>query len=62
MLTDEVLLRLEHIDRSFGPVQALTDVSLDIPAGCLVVIHMVRRRRLVDADRLHGAPRVARVG
>ena len=29
----EVLLRLEHIDKHFGPVQALTDVSLDIPAG-----------------------------
>jgi ABC-type sugar transport system ATPase subunit len=31
--SDQVLLRLEHIDKSFGPVQALTDVSLDIPAG-----------------------------
>jgi ABC-type sugar transport system ATPase subunit len=30
---DEVLLRLEHIGKSFGAVQALTDVSLDIPAG-----------------------------
>jgi ABC-type sugar transport system ATPase subunit len=27
------LLRLEHIDKSFGQVQALRDVSLDVPAG-----------------------------
>ncbi|NYD42491.1 ATP-binding cassette domain-containing protein [Nocardioides panaciterrulae] len=27
------LLRLEHIDKHFGPVQALTDVSLDVAAG-----------------------------
>ncbi|GAA1974784.1 ATP-binding cassette domain-containing protein [Nocardioides panacihumi] len=27
------LLRLEHIDKRFGSVEALTDVSLDIPAG-----------------------------
>jgi hypothetical protein len=30
--------------------------------SCLVMVHMVRRRQLVDADRLHGAPRVARTG
>ena len=30
--------------------------------SCLVMVHMVRRRRLVDADRLHGAPRVVRAG
>jgi ABC-type sugar transport system ATPase subunit len=27
------LLRLEKISKSFGPVQALTDVDLDVPAG-----------------------------
>jgi ABC-type sugar transport system ATPase subunit len=27
------LLRLEGISKSFGPVQALTDVSFDVPAG-----------------------------
>jgi ABC-type sugar transport system ATPase subunit len=27
------LLRLEKITKSFGPVQALTDVDLDVPAG-----------------------------
>jgi ABC-type sugar transport system ATPase subunit len=27
------LLRLEGIDKNFGPVQALVDVSLDVPAG-----------------------------
>jgi ABC-type sugar transport system ATPase subunit len=27
------LLRLEEIDKNFGPVQALVDVSLDVPAG-----------------------------
>jgi len=27
------LLRLEHIDKRFGAVQALTDVTLDVPAG-----------------------------
>jgi hypothetical protein len=30
--------------------------------SCLVVLHMVRRRSLVDADRLHGVPRSARAG
>jgi ABC-type sugar transport system ATPase subunit len=29
----EPLLRLERIDKNFGPVQALVDVSLDVPAG-----------------------------
>ncbi|HSS09154.1 MAG TPA: ATP-binding cassette domain-containing protein [Acidimicrobiales bacterium] len=29
----EPLLRLEGIDKNFGPVQALIDVSLDVPAG-----------------------------
>ena len=28
-----MLLRLEHIDKHFGPVQALTKVDLDVPAG-----------------------------
>jgi ABC-type sugar transport system ATPase subunit len=32
-VTDPVLLRLEHIDKRFGPVQALTDVTLEVPAG-----------------------------
>ena len=32
-MSDDVLLRLDHIDKFFGPVQALTDVSLDVPAG-----------------------------
>ena len=27
------LLQLEHVDKYFGQVQALTDVSLDVPAG-----------------------------
>jgi ABC-type sugar transport system ATPase subunit len=30
---DGPLLQLENIDKHFGPVQALTDVSLDVPAG-----------------------------
>ena len=30
---DTPLLRLENIGKSFGPVQALTGISLDIPAG-----------------------------
>jgi hypothetical protein len=30
--------------------------------SCLVVVHMVRRRHLLDADRLRGAPRLARTG
>jgi len=30
---DSPLLRLEHVDKHFGAVQALTDVSLDVPAG-----------------------------
>jgi ABC-type sugar transport system ATPase subunit len=33
MAAETPLLRLEHIDKWFGPVQALTDVSLDVPAG-----------------------------
>jgi ABC-type sugar transport system ATPase subunit len=33
MAADAVLLRLENIDKWFGPVQALTDVTLDVPAG-----------------------------
>lgn len=32
------LLRLEHLDKSFGPVQALTDVSLDVPAGSVTAL------------------------
>lgn len=32
------LLRLEHLDKSFGPVQALTDVSLDVPAGLVTAL------------------------
>jgi ABC-type sugar transport system ATPase subunit len=31
--SSEPLLRLEGIDKHFGPVQALTDVDLDVPAG-----------------------------
>ncbi len=31
--TGPVLLRLEHLDKSFGPVHALDDVTLDVPAG-----------------------------
>ena len=30
---DEPLLRLENVDKNFGPVQALTDVDLAVPAG-----------------------------
>ncbi|HWJ82846.1 MAG TPA: ATP-binding cassette domain-containing protein [Nocardioides sp.] len=33
MTQAEPLLRLEKIDKHFGPVQALTDVDLDVPAG-----------------------------
>ncbi|MFC7493549.1 MULTISPECIES: ATP-binding cassette domain-containing protein [unclassified Nocardioides] len=32
------LLRLEHVDKSFGNVQALTDVSLDVPAGLVTAL------------------------
>jgi ABC-type sugar transport system ATPase subunit len=32
------LLRVEHLDKSFGPVQALTDVSLDVPAGLVTAL------------------------
>jgi ABC-type sugar transport system ATPase subunit len=32
------LLRLEHIDKSFGAVQVLTDVSLDVPAGLVTAL------------------------
>ena len=32
------LLRLEHLQKSFGPVQALTDVSLDVPAGVVTAL------------------------
>ncbi|MGN6301666.1 MAG: ATP-binding cassette domain-containing protein [Angustibacter sp.] len=32
------LLRLEHLDKSFGPVQALTDVTLDVPAGSVTAL------------------------
>lgn len=31
-------------------------------ASALITLHMVRRRRLPDADRLHGVPRLARTG
>ena len=30
---DEALLEVRHLYKSFGPVQALTDVNLDIPSG-----------------------------
>ncbi|MFI5623646.1 ATP-binding cassette domain-containing protein [Nocardioides sp. NPDC051685] len=30
---DEPLLRLEHLSKNFGAVHAITDVTLDIPAG-----------------------------
>ncbi len=33
MADETPLLRLEHIDKWFGPVHALTDITLDIPAG-----------------------------
>ncbi|GAB2449546.1 ATP-binding cassette domain-containing protein [Nocardioides hungaricus] len=32
------LLRLEHVDKAFGPVQALDDVSLDVPAGFVTAL------------------------
>jgi ABC-type sugar transport system ATPase subunit len=33
-MSDEApLLRLEHVSKSFGQVEALTDVTLDVPAG-----------------------------
>src|SRR5579859_3978785 len=31
--TEEALLSLRGISKRFGPVQALTDVSFDVPAG-----------------------------
>jgi ABC-type sugar transport system ATPase subunit len=31
--TEVPLLRLEHISKGFGQIQALTDVSLDVPTG-----------------------------
>ncbi|WAX57651.1 ATP-binding cassette domain-containing protein [Jatrophihabitans cynanchi] len=33
MVTEQPLLRIEHLSKSFGAVQALRDVSLDVPAG-----------------------------
>ncbi|MGZ8745069.1 MAG: ATP-binding cassette domain-containing protein, partial [Nocardioides sp.] len=33
MTTETPLLRVEHLDKWFGPVRALTDVTLDVPAG-----------------------------
>jgi D-xylose transport system ATP-binding protein len=35
---NEPLLRLEHIDKHFGAVQVLTDVSLDVPAGLVTAL------------------------
>src|SRR5581483_4930756 len=32
-MTGEPLLRLRGIGKNFGPVHALTDINLDIPAG-----------------------------
>jgi ABC-type sugar transport system ATPase subunit len=32
------LLRLEHIDKRFGAVQVLTDVSLEVPAGLVTAL------------------------
>jgi len=34
----EPLLRLEGISKSFGPVQALTDVNLALPAGAVTAL------------------------
>lgn len=36
--SDAPLLRLEHLDKSFGPVRALTDVTLDVPAGLVTAL------------------------
>jgi ABC-type sugar transport system ATPase subunit len=36
--TDVPLLRLEHLDKSFGQVRALTDVSLDVPTGLVTAL------------------------
>jgi ABC-type sugar transport system ATPase subunit len=33
MAPGDALLQLRHIDKNFGPVQALVDVNLDVPAG-----------------------------
>ncbi|HVB05496.1 MAG TPA: ATP-binding cassette domain-containing protein [Acidimicrobiales bacterium] len=35
---DEPLLRVRGLYKSFGPVQALTDVSLDLPAGTVTAL------------------------
>jgi D-xylose transport system ATP-binding protein len=35
---DEPLLRLQGIGKNFGPVQALTDIDLDIPAGVVTAL------------------------
>ncbi len=32
------LLRLHKVSKSFGPVQALYDVDLDVPAGCVTAL------------------------
>jgi ABC-type sugar transport system ATPase subunit len=36
--TDQPLLRLQDVGRSFGPVQALTGINLDIPAGQITAL------------------------
>lgn len=36
--TSTPLLRLEHVGKSFGPVVALDDVTLDIPAGAVTAL------------------------
>ncbi len=35
---DVPLLRLEHLDKTFGAVQALGDVSLDVPVGLVTAL------------------------
>lgn len=36
--TDTLLLRLEGVCKNFGPVHALTDVNLDVPAGLVTAL------------------------
>src|SRR5271168_2064862 len=36
--TAGVEVRLDHLTKSFGPVIAVADITLDIPSGCFVTL------------------------
>ena len=38
MAGEQPLLRIEHLSKSFGAVEALRDVSLDVPAGLVTAL------------------------